>query len=56
MSLAELFIIQLADCEQGIPCPDLPKNVRPRIFAQTRADRLMKKVIDKVVRVSVRKF
>lgn len=45
----------IADCEQGIPCLNLPKSGRPRTFTHNRADRLVRSAKDRVG-VSLRKL
>ena len=45
----------IAECEQGIPCLNLPKSGRPRIFTQERADRLVSRAKNRIG-VSMRKL
>lgn len=45
----------IAECEQGIPCLNLPKSGRPRIFTQERAERLVRRAKNRVG-VSLRKL
>lgn len=33
----------IAECEQGIPCTNLPKSGRPRIFTRIRTERLIRR-------------
>lgn len=45
----------IAECEEGIPCLNLPKSGRPRIFTQERTERLVRRAKDRLG-VSVRKL
>lgn len=45
----------IAECEEGIPCLNLPKSGRPRSFTRERAERLVRRAKDRVG-VSTRKL
>lgn len=45
----------IAECEQGIPCMNLPKSGRPRIFTRQRSERLVRRAKNRVG-VSIRKL